>query len=160
VVASLDRGLLPNGVTPYVVLELLDGETLGRRVRRDKTPLPLTEVLRIMADVVPGVAALHAAGVIHRDLKPDNIMLCRDGRVKVIDLGFALIDDEPRLTGEHERIGTPGFVAPEQVLAPGSVDERADVFSITGEHHHADRSHPAAGRRCHHGGGCAAGPGR
>jgi len=107
---------------PYLVLELLRGHTLATRL--DRGTLSLREVLHIAAEVARGLAHAHAAGVVHRDLKPGNVMLTDDGRVKVLDFGLAHAFGLKRIQG-----GTPAFMAPEQWLdAPE--DERTDVFAL------------------------------
>ncbi len=124
-----------NGVQ-YLVTELVDGESLREII--DRGPLPLRMALDIAAQVAEGIAAAHAAGVIHRDLKPGNIMVARQGRVKVLDFGLAkqaiappAADDTislgPTLPGMV--IGTFGYMAPEQVRAQPA-DERSDIFSF------------------------------
>ncbi len=109
---------------PYLVLELLEGETLSRRLQRDHGRLPAREALRIGIEIAKGVAHAHDHGVVHRDLKPANVFLCEDGRVKVLDFGMA-----HAFGHRHVHGGTPGYMAPEQLEA-GPEDERTDVFAI------------------------------
>jgi serine/threonine-protein kinase len=114
----------------YIVTELVDGESLrGAR-------LPLRTVLDIAAQIADALSAAHAAGVIHRDLKPDNVMVNREGRVKLLDFGVATSSrlpadlDETVLPGTAGVVtGTVGYMAPEQIRA-GAVDARADIFSF------------------------------
>lgn len=122
---------------PYIVMELVDGESLWQRLstRRFK----VREVLDIAAQVAEGLAAAHAAGVVHRDLKPQNIMLTADGRAKIVDFGLSKqkaatlgADDVTARdfsTGDHVVMGTAGYMAPEQV-AGEAVDGRADQFAV------------------------------
>jgi serine/threonine protein kinase/TolB-like protein/cytochrome c-type biogenesis protein CcmH/NrfG len=114
----------------FFVTELVDGQTLGG------LKLALRKCLEVGAQIADGLAAAHAAGVTHRDLKPDNVMLTRDGRVKLLDFGVAL--QRPTLshtstTASYEMFGvltgTISYMAPEQVRA-GEVDSRADIFSF------------------------------
>ncbi len=107
---------------PYLILELLRGETLAQRL--DRGPLPVTEALRIALEVAKGLAHAHAGGVVHRDLTPGNVFLCEDGQVKVLDLGMAHAFGCRKLDG-----GTPGFMAPEQWKGAPE-DERTDVFAL------------------------------
>jgi tetratricopeptide (TPR) repeat protein len=106
---------------PFLILELLRGETLQARLERG--PLPPREALAIAVQLGRALAHAHAAGVVHRDLKPGNVFLCRDGTVKVLDFGLARIFGSPSLAG-----GTPGYMAPEQMRREGE-DARTDVFS-------------------------------
>ncbi|MEO6595707.1 MAG: serine/threonine-protein kinase [Planctomycetota bacterium] len=118
------------GDRPYLVLELVDGQTLRQRL--DKGPLPIVEAARIVAATADVLAAAHAHGVLHRDVKPDNVMLTGDGSVRVLDFGIAraLSDDAP-LTRTGEILGTPEYMAPEQLLdGPEATDERTDVHAL------------------------------
>ena len=107
---------------PYLVLELLRGETLEQRLARG--PMPVREAVRVGLEVAKGVAHAHLHGVIHRDLKPANVFLCEDGPVKVLDLGLAHAFGQRRVDG-----GTPAYMAPEQ-WEGAPEDERSDVFSM------------------------------
>lgn len=107
---------------PYLVLELLRGETLKQRLRRG--PLAPEEALRIALAVASGLAHAHARGVVHRDLKPGNVFLCEDGAVKVLDFGLAHAFGQERLAG-----GTPDYMAPEQWRGEPE-DARTDVFAV------------------------------
>jgi len=106
--------------TPYLILELLRGETLQQRLQRGA--LAPAAALRIGRDVARGLAHAHAQGVFHRDLKPGNVFLTEDGGVKLLDFGLARLLDRASLAG-----GTPAYMAPEQLRGePG--DARTDVF--------------------------------
>ncbi len=116
----------------YLVAELLEGETLRARIARG--PMPLDEVLRIAIEVTRGLAAAHDAGLVHRDLKPDNIFLTQSGATKILDFGIAKLaqDDTKRdgfatLTGVV--LGTAGYLAPEQIRGE-AIDARADLFAL------------------------------
>ncbi|HSN91114.1 MAG TPA: serine/threonine-protein kinase, partial [Anaeromyxobacteraceae bacterium] len=106
---------------PFLILELLRGETLHARLERG--PLPPREAIALAVQLGRALAHAHAAGVVHRDLKPGNVFLCRDGTAKVLDFGLARIFGSPSLAG-----GTPGYMAPEQMRREGE-DARTDVFS-------------------------------
>ena len=115
----------------YIVTEVIDGESL-----RGLTP-PVRKCLDIAAQIADGLAAAHAAGITHRDLKPDNVMVTRDGRVKLLDFGVALqrsrvLSDLDATESREETglmTGTIGYMSPEQVRA-SDVDSRADIFSF------------------------------
>jgi formylglycine-generating enzyme required for sulfatase activity/tRNA A-37 threonylcarbamoyl transferase component Bud32 len=122
----------PDGV-PYFVMELLRGLTLRHRLRRDLR-LPARDAARIAAAVADGLAAAHAVGLIHRDVKPSNIMLepaPHNTRPIVMDFGLAQInDDSQELTQEGMLAGTPSYMSPEQVRDSHAVDHRTDVYSL------------------------------
>jgi serine/threonine protein kinase/tetratricopeptide (TPR) repeat protein len=107
---------------PYLVLELLRGQTLADRLAQGQ--IPLREALRIAVEVARGVAHAHGQGVVHRDLKPANVFLCEDGQVKVLDFGLAHALGRRRQDG-----GTPAYMAPEQWKGAPE-DERTDVFAL------------------------------
>ncbi len=110
----------------YLVMELVEGETLANRLRRAGR-LPAPEVRRIAGALLGALAAAHHAGIIHRDVKPANVMLDGAGAVKLTDFGIAWISDS-ELTHTGQVIGTPAYMAPEQ-LRGGRATERADVYS-------------------------------
>src|SRR5205814_2537966 len=116
---------------------LLDGRTLAE-VLAQRGALDLTTALRIFVEACHGVADAHAIGVIHRDLKPSNVMIVggRDGvrRVKVIDFGISkplvIEDAEPSLTSTGQILGSPRYMAPEQVRGAPGIDGRVDVWAL------------------------------
>lgn len=113
-----------------LVLDLVEGPSLQDVVRQG--PLPLARVEALLRALGPALAAAHAAKVVHRDLKPANILLDPDGAPRITDFGIAaLLDaDGPRLTRDGTGLGTPHYLAPEQVDDARSADARADVFSL------------------------------
>ena len=111
----------------YIAMELLSGETLTRYCRSGSL-LPPARVLAIIADVAAALDYAHHQGVIHRDIKPGNIMLLADGRIKVTDFGIARVVDSTQ-TRTGIILGTPSYMSPEQV-AGKSVDGRSDLFSL------------------------------
>jgi serine/threonine-protein kinase len=123
------------GELRYLVMELLEGETLHERLRRG--PLPAGLAAQTAARAADALAAAHDRGVIHRDVKPSNVFLTRDGGVKVLDFGLAraaetrFSDDSPTevRTRTGVILGTLGYMSPEQ-LSGEEVDSRADVFSL------------------------------
>ena len=116
------------GGTPYLVMPLLEGETLCERLRKER--LPLAEVLRIGRETAEGLAAAHAQKLVHRDVKPANVWLEGSGaKVKVLDFGLVRRVEDAALTQEGMLVGTPAYVSPEQASG-GAVDERADLFGL------------------------------
>ncbi len=114
---------------PYLVMEYVDGPSLQERLDRDGA-LPVVEVLRIGAQVAQGLAAAHALGLVHRDVKPANILLENGvARVRLTDFGLARAAADRHLTQEGVVAGTPEYMAPEQACG-GTVDHRADLFSL------------------------------
>jgi serine/threonine protein kinase len=127
---------------PYIVTELLDGQTLRSVMRDGGTPvrLPVRKAIDYGAQIAEGLAAAHERGIVHRDLKPENLFVTKDGRVKILDFGvaklrstgdFALADDETmeQDTSPGTVIGTVGYMSPEQVRGQ-AVDGRSDIFSL------------------------------
>jgi eukaryotic-like serine/threonine-protein kinase len=136
IVAVYDFGKL-NTEGAYLVMELVSGYTLGTKLKRS-APLDPRLVAEWFEQLIEGVKAAHQAGVIHRDLKPDNILISeqQEGRalIKILDFGLARIRDfdisnRESITGFGTVMGTPGYMSPEQ-LSSNSVDERGDIFSI------------------------------
>jgi serine/threonine protein kinase len=113
---------------PYFVMELLEGTSLAQMIRRGG-PLPAGLAVRILQQVGSALAAAHAAGVIHRDLKPDNIHLSANNVVKILDFGVAKIAGAGRLTKAGMVFGTPHYMSPEQASG-GDVDHRADIYAL------------------------------
>jgi eukaryotic-like serine/threonine-protein kinase len=110
----------------YLVMELVEGETLAARVK--KGALSTEETLRYGTQIAEALAEAHAHNIVHRDLKPSNIMLTRHG-VKVLDFGLAKVLSETGLTETHAVMGTPAYMSPEQTRGE-AVDGRSDVFSL------------------------------
>jgi serine/threonine protein kinase len=125
------------GDTCFLVLELVEGESLDERLKRGA--LPVEEALDVCRQIAEGLEAAHEAGVIHRDLKPANIRLTPDGRVKLLDFGLAKPAVQGRdaptstdsvLSTEHGRLlGTPTYMAPEQARAK-PIDRRVDIWAF------------------------------
>ena len=135
VVSIIDFGNTETG-TVYMVMELLRGRPLRAEV--PSSGLPLSRVVTLMQEICAGVGAVHSCGLAHRDLKPDNIFIAEssDGseQVKILDFGIArAMDDEAgttRLTRTGLVMGTPGFLAPEQIGDAGEADTRSDVYAL------------------------------
>jgi serine/threonine protein kinase len=127
--------------TVFIAMEYLEGQSL--RARLGDGALPPREALEVARGIAAAIQAAHAAGVIHRDLKPDNVMFDRDGRLRVRDFGLAKLTEQPAdahadtvapetatlLTEEGRVMGTPGYMAPEQASGE-PVDHRADIFAL------------------------------
>ena len=121
----------------YIAMELLEGETLRARLDREH-PLTIDLAVAIATQIASAAGAAHAAGVIHRDLKPDNIFLVPDSesphgvRVKVLDFGVAKLatSADPRLTKTGNFVGTPVYMSPEQCRERAVVDHRTDIYSL------------------------------
>jgi len=112
----------------YLVMELVPGSDLDTRLREG--PLDTTTTARVGAQVAEGLAAVHAQGIVHRDVKPANVLLESDGEhVKLADFGIALLRDAARVTGTGTVIGTAAYISPEQVLGR-EVTGQADVYAL------------------------------
>ena len=122
---------------PSFVMELLEGETLADALEREG-PFTVERARRIAVDVAGALAAAHGKSLVHRDLKPENVFLARGAgdreTVKVLDFGIAKLLDgslgRKHVTALGRQIGTPGYMAPEQLMGAAGVDHRADVYGI------------------------------
>jgi tetratricopeptide (TPR) repeat protein len=112
----------------FIVMEYLEGRTLRERLASGGS-LPLPEVLAITSALCDALEYAHARGVIHRDIKPDNVHLLSDGRVKLTDFGIARITHEDALTMDGQVFGTPSYMSPEQITGK-NIDARTDIFSL------------------------------
>ncbi|MGZ3438457.1 MAG: serine/threonine-protein kinase [Polyangia bacterium] len=127
VVEIYDYNVTEDG-SPYIVLEYLDGSHLGAHLRQSGK-IALDDALPILSAVGGALSAAHARNVIHRDLKPDNIVLCADGCVKVVDFGVAKLRGAPELTAVNTIVGTVPYMAPEQLMG-GVLDARVDQYAL------------------------------
>jgi WD40 repeat protein len=122
----------PDFPLPYIVMEYLDGETLSARLDREG-PLPPRTAAELARQVASGLAAVHGRGIVHRDVKPSNIILeATTDRAKITDFGVARLAEGQgtRLTESGALAGTPTYMSPEQALGSGDLDERSDVYSL------------------------------
>lgn len=139
VVQMLDHGVTDDGI-PFIVMEHLEGRDLGKVLQETGGPIDPRRVITIVTQVAKALTKVHAAGLLHRDIKPDNIFLCDgedDDYVKLLDFGIAK-SAEPQerdttLDGETKTgqvVGTPYYMSPEQVTAQKSIDARSDLWSL------------------------------
>lgn len=141
VVASTDMGHLLDG-RPYLILELLEGLTLTEELSRTGM-IPFPRAAHIAMQIASAAHAAHSRGIVHRDLKSDNVFLVQtaDGtdHVKILDFGISKFLEAPPETGQTQRgviLGTPEFMAPEQIHSPEEVDHRADIYALGTILHH------------------------
>lgn len=136
IVKIVGFGLLEESGLPFVAMEWLDGEDLAARQKRE--PLSIPQAVELTIRVAEALQAAHAAGVIHRDIKPGNLFLCRapenEGclgpwQVKLVDFGVAAKSDI-RITRTGDVVGTPAYMAPEQARGDAPIDARCDIYSL------------------------------
>ncbi|MBI2893396.1 MAG: protein kinase [Deltaproteobacteria bacterium] len=133
---TAERGL-------FLAMELLDGEDLETRLFDG--PLEPVEIVRIGCAAAAGLHAVHEAGLVHRDVKPGNVFLCRNGEVKVLDFGLAVAlpsMGETRMTKEQRVVGTPGYMSIEQARGTRDEDARTDVWGLGATLYHAAVGQP------------------
>jgi hypothetical protein len=125
--ATLYAFLVQDGVA-YMVMEFVDGETFHGLIAR-RGPIPAEEAVPLFRQALAGIGHAHRMGIVHRDVKPSNIMLNRDGVVKVMDFGLAKVAGNHGMTRTGVRLGTAYYMSPEQVLVK-PVDVRSDIYSL------------------------------
>lgn len=111
----------------FICMDFYDGETLKRKI--DRGPMPVEEALDIAVQVARGLAKAHEAGMVHRDVKPANVMVTKDGEAKIVDFGLAKLACQTRLTREGSTLGTVAYMSPEQARGE-VVDHRSDIWSL------------------------------
>jgi serine/threonine protein kinase len=126
-VVTVHDVLQEDGAT-YIVMELVEAPTLADLVAREG-PLPQDQVARLAKPLLSALQAAHAAGVVHRDVKPSNILVLSNGRVKLTDFGIAQSTDDTRLTSSGAVIGSPAYIAPER-LHGDETDARSDLWAL------------------------------
>jgi serine/threonine protein kinase len=115
---------------PSLVMELIHGRSLQRVLEADGPRSP-AEAASIASAIAAGLAAAHARGIVHRDVKPSNVIMTSDGMVKIVDFGIARLDDATTLTQAGQAFGSPSYMAPEQLTGGGGVvDARADLYAV------------------------------
>ncbi len=112
---------------PFIAMEYIEGKSLSKIIE-EKGKIPFLEAISIIKQVAEGLSFAHEKGIVHRDIKPDNILIDRNGRAVVTDFGIAHLE-ESNLTRTGEVLGTPFFMSPEQILE-GKLDRRSDLFSL------------------------------
>ena len=143
IIAPIDMGQLPDGRWWYA-MELVEGISLAERIE-ERGPLKERDALRMFLPLADALQHLHDVGVVHRDVKPANIMIDPRERALLADLGLAFARDEPSLTGSGGVLGTPHYVSPEQARDSSKVDVRSDIWSLGATLYHAVTGRPPFG---------------
>ena len=112
----------------YIVMDLLDGETLRTRILR--SPLTPEDAVPVCVSICEGLHAAHSDGVLHGDIKPENVFVLPNGKGKLVDFGTSKVHGLDRLTRTGEVIGTPTYMAPELLTGQVEIDERIDIYSL------------------------------
>jgi len=128
-VFDVDAGDPASGREPFVVMELCPGGSLADRMGTGR-PLPPDELIPILVAVADALGALHHAGLVHRDVKPSNVLLDDYGNAKIVDFGIALAAGSARVTGTGASVGTPQYMSPEQAAGDPVLDRRSDVYAL------------------------------
>jgi serine/threonine protein kinase, bacterial len=125
-VAVYDQGF--DGRHPFLVMELVEGGTL-RELLHERGPMPPHAVAAVLAPVLSGLAVAHRAGLVHRDVKPENVLISDDGDVKIADFGLVRAVADAKITSASVILGTAAYLSPEQV-ATGTASPRSDVYAV------------------------------
>jgi len=112
---------------PYIVMEFVEGEPLDRLIKR-QAPLSIIRKMELIEALCSGLAYAHRVGIVHRDIKPPNLLVESEGSLKILDFGIARVEDS-ELTKVGTLIGTPNYMSPEQ-LHGGALDKRCDIFAV------------------------------
>lgn len=118
------------GALPFIVMEFLEGLTLSDVLERHGGKSGLAETVAIVKQIASGLAFLHHNGLVHRDIKPQNVFLAVGGRVTILDLGVVRDQANPGLTRPGAMVGTPYYMSPEQILGVEDIDKRTDVYAL------------------------------
>lgn len=118
------------GALPFIVMEFLEGLTLSDVLQRRDGKLSLAETLAVVKQVAAGLSFLHHHGLVHRDVKPQNIVIGAEGRVTILDLGVVRDQANPGLTRPGAMVGTPYYMSPEQIYGVDDIDRRTDVYAL------------------------------
>jgi serine/threonine-protein kinase len=128
-VAVYDQGLGDHGAgLPYLVMELIEGGTL-RELLRERGPMPPHAVAAVLTPILGGLAAAHRSGLVHRDVKPENVLISDDGEVKIADFGLVRAVAEAKITSTSVILGTAAYLSPEQV-GTGDAGPASDVYGV------------------------------
>jgi len=115
----------------YLVMRYIEGGSLESRLQKENPPLSLSEVHSFSWDILSGLSYAHSVGVVHRDVKPSNMLIDKSGSVLLMDFGIALaLSSENRMTQTGTAMGTPEYMSPEQITRPMEVDARSDIYSF------------------------------
>ena len=118
------------GVLPFIVMEFLEGLTLSDVLEKHGGKIGINETVAIVKQIALGLAFLHSNGLVHRDIKPQNVFLGVGGRVIILDLGVVRDQANPGLTRPGAMVGTPYYMSPEQILGVEDIDQRTDVYAL------------------------------
>ncbi|MFT3709937.1 MAG: protein kinase [Archangium sp.] len=118
------------GALPFIVMEFLEGLTLSDIIEKHGGRVGLAETVAIVKQIAGGLAFLHHNGLVHRDIKPQNVFFCVGGRVTILDLGVVRDQANPGLTRPGAMVGTPYYMSPEQILGVEDIDKRTDVYAL------------------------------
>ena len=132
IIAVHDAGENPETGICYLLMDYMPGGSLSGLLSK-RGPLPIAEAVSIASQIAYALEAAHRRGVIHRDIKPDNILFAADGTPKLADLGVAKFEDDASVTMVTRVgmiVGTPAYMAPEQMMDSHSIDARADIYSL------------------------------
>ncbi len=127
IVSVYDRDETDDG-NLYIAMELLEGDDLRALLERG-VEIPLADRVRILAEICAGLAYAHSKGIVHRDVKPANILVTTEGRVKILDFGLARVATLETITKRGIILGTPDYMSPEQAMGKEALDHRTDIFS-------------------------------
>lgn len=119
-----------HGVLPFIVMEFLEGQTLFDSLKQRGGRLSPRDAVGVIKEIGEGLSFLHQSGLVHRDIKPQNIFLRSDGRVTILDLGVVRDQKNPGFTRPGAMVGTPYYMSPEQIVGV-SIDERTDVYALS-----------------------------
>ncbi len=118
------------GAIPYIVMEHLEGMTLHDVIKHEGGALPLSDAISVVKQLAAGLACLHHHGLVHRDVKPQNVFVSVGGRITILDLGVVHDRQDPGLTKPGAMIGTPYYMSPEQIMGSSDIDRRTDIYSL------------------------------
>ncbi len=124
------QGVGRQGALPFIVMQYLEGETLADYLKGKGGKLGPVEMLAVMRQVCSGLAFIHHHGLVHRDIKPQNVFISSEGHVTILDLGVVRDRSDPGLTKPGAMVGTPYYMSPEQILGTGEIDRRTDVYAL------------------------------